>query len=138
MTVSRAIDDTRPGRWFRAAVAFALVAAQGGLAAHFALVKHEYSPLTGGWVHVHRGSGSRPHVSAQGSRTAAVFAVDDDDDSSLDRCAVVGLRREAALPVEPSAALPVDHGLTSVIADARWAPASNPLFLLAPKQSPPA
>jgi len=131
-------DDARDTRWRwpRAALAIALVVAQSAMAAHFALVKHEYRPELGGWVHP--GATPRPRVVIQGTRGAALNAIDGDEDSHPEQCTVMGVRRDAVLPVLASVLLPVDKGLTWAAVDVRWVAPSSPRFRVAPKQSPPA
>jgi hypothetical protein len=136
MPSCRARDCASHARSLRAALAILLVAAQGALAAHFALVKHEYCPETGGWIHP--GAAPRYQVSAHGVLQPGLYSADADEDSHPEQCAVIGVRRDAALPAEASALLPVEEGLTSTVLDTAWALPSSPRFRLAPKQSPPA
>jgi len=102
------------------------------MAAHFVLVRHEYCPETGGFIHV-----SAPgHARTGGHGLPGVYDAGEED-SHPDHCAVASVRREVALPHQPDAFLPSDSGLTSTVANAPWALPSSLRFFIAPKQSPP-
>ena len=134
MRTHRARDHVAPGRGLRASLAVALVAAQGALAAHFALVRHEYCPETGGFVHVH---GAVPeHSRSQETRAPGLHRALEED-SHPEHCAVAGLRRDVGLPPEANALLTFDDGLMLVVADKPWTLPASLRFRLAPKQSPP-
>jgi hypothetical protein len=128
-------NDASHGASPRAALAVLLIAAQGAMAAHFALVKHEYCPETGGWIHP--GAVSHKQAATHEFHPPGLYAAATDDDAHSEQCALMGVRRDTALPAEASALLPVDEGLTSTLFDAAWALPTNHRFRLAPKQSPP-
>jgi len=134
MRTHRARGNVAPGRCLRASLAVTLVAAQGAVAAHFALVRHEYCPETGGFIHVH---GAVPeHSRSQGTSAPGLHRALEED-SHPEHCAMAGLRRDVGLPPESSALQPFDDGLTLLVADEPWTLPASLRFRLAPKQSPP-
>jgi hypothetical protein len=139
MRTSRLVQGFRQVRWASAALACALVLAQGASLAHFAIVRHAICPVHGELIH----RGSEPHHSQVVDRThgagSALFASDLDVDASRDdHCQVVGHRREVALPTVVTGVLPDDARGASAPVALVWAPPSEVRFRLAPKQSPPA
>src|SRR5690242_18775471 len=103
-------------RWASAALAVALVAAQGASLAHLALVRHEICPEHGELIHdaaphavaVHPGDPRRP--SAFGLEEGAAAFSDD-------HCTVVGHRRESALPSSSDLILPGEVAPATVCLD---------------------
>lgn len=136
MLLWRARRDSLHGRWSPAALALVLIAAQGATALHFALVKHEYCPETGGFIH----PGASPHKQASTHRAngPGLYSSEEEEGSHPEHCALVGLRRNVALPPEASAILPIDSYQTVVELGEPWALPSSTRLRLAPKQSPPA
>ena len=138
MRISRQRREVARGRWLSAALAVALVAAQGASLAHFAIVKHAICPLHGELIH----PGSEAHRSAKAHATRppgpALFGSDQDGNAAQhDHCAVVGHRREVALPSVSSALLRHDVRPVTTPRTLAWAPTSDVRHRLAPKQSPP-
>jgi hypothetical protein len=138
MRISRLRGEVCRGRWLSAALAVALVAAQGASLAHFAIVKHAICPLHGELIH----PGSEAHRSAKAHATRpprpALFGSDQDGDAARDdHCGVVGYRREVALPTISSAILPEDVRPVGTPMTLAWVPTSDVRHRLAPKQSPP-
>jgi hypothetical protein len=138
MRISRLRREVGRGRWLSAALAVALVAAQGASLAHFALVKHAICPVHGELIH----PGSEAHRSAKAHATRptgpALFGSDQDgDEAQHDHCGVVGHRREVAVPTISSAILREDVRPVGTPMTLAWVPTSETRFRLAPKQSPP-
>jgi hypothetical protein len=136
MFLLRVRRDVARGRWLPGMLALALVAAQGAWLAHFALVKHAYCPEHGELVHLD----AAPHtaVGAHPAKTRGLYAPEEAEQGRHEHCALLGLRREVALPASSSAFLPAYDPPTNVVPGVAWAPSSDTRFRLAPKQSPPA
>jgi hypothetical protein len=140
MGIARLRGDVARGRWAPAALAVALVAAQGATIAHFSIVKHAICPLHGELIH----PGAEPHEApaVQATHRAdtepGLFGADDSDAFRDDHCSVVGVRREVALPTASSPVLPQDVGPVGTPLTIAWVPTSETRFRIAPKQSPPA
>jgi len=121
----------------RAVLALALIGAQGGLAAHFVLVKHEFNPETGEVVHADPSAqkhiGHRPLASE-----AILVAASDEERDPPEHCAIVGLRRDVAMTPQGSVTLSADAGAIAIAPPAAWALPATPSLRVAPKQSPPA
>ena len=139
MRISRLRRDVGRGRWLSAALAVALVAAQGASLAHFALVKHAICPLHGELIHPDADRHGSAAVHPSNGRDAALYGSADESDAFHDdHCGVVGHRREVALPTVSSAILPDDVRLAVTPLELAAAPTTETRFRLAPKQSPPA
>ncbi len=137
MRISR-LREVGRGKSLSAALAVALVAAQGASLAHFALVKHAICPLHGELIHP--GSDAHPPPAVHASRASgpALFGSERDGDAARDdHCGVVGHRREAAVATVSSALQPHDVRPMPAPLALAWSPTS-PRFRIAPKQSPPA
>jgi hypothetical protein len=138
MGIARLRGDVARGRWVPAALAVALVAAQGASVAHFSIVKHAICPLHGELIH----PGAEPHealaVHATNGTEPGLFGSDDSDAFRDDHCSVVGVRREVALPTTSSMVLPQDVRPVGTPLTIAWVPTAETRFRIAPKQSPPA
>jgi hypothetical protein len=126
-------------RWASAALAVALVAAQGASLAHLSLVRHEICPEHGELIH----PDAAPHAVATqpgDPRRPSAFGVEERAAAfGDDHCTVVGHRRESALPSSSDVIVPGEVAPATVCLELAWAPAaSEPRFRVAPKQSPPA
>lgn len=117
------------------------VLAQFSGLAHLLLVRHVTCPVHGELMHAgDREAAPFEHVRVAGSPAAVVAGVQSEIDSYDDEhCAVVGHRREQALPVSS-----VTHGLQIVVAaaskpavDAARRCGGLDCYVLAPKTSPP-
>jgi hypothetical protein len=139
MRVSRLVREVGHGRWQSAALAVALVLAQGASLAHFALVKHAICPLHGELIHPDSEPHAAPVVSAANRAEPALFGSEQDGDASRDdHCGVVGHRREVALTAVTTAVLADAAPAANAPVGLAWAPTSETRFRVAPKQSPPA
>ena len=118
-------------------VAFALLVAQAGVLAHFAVVRHAYSPEVDDLTELTR---ARDPLDARRSPLEpGIYPSDGENDGEHghDRCLQTGHKRDGVTPAPASvqstawaAAAPVDRGLAEH-------PTSTALYLVAPKQSPP-
>lgn len=124
------------GRWLPAVLALALVGAHGISLAHFALVQHAYCPEHGELIHPD--AAPHAHASAHPTKTPGLYASEEVEQGGHEHCALLGHRREVALPTNSSALLPAHEPPANVVAGGAWAPSSDARFRLAPKQSPPA
>jgi hypothetical protein len=125
------------GRWLPAALAVALIAAQGTIVAHFALARHVLCPENGELIHPE--GAPLGSADAHPAKLPALNATQASDQGhGHEHCVVVGQRREALTPARTEI-VGVDSGQARILPSTnRAAPASEPRFRLAPKQSPPA
>jgi hypothetical protein len=130
--------DSR-GKRLRAVMSTVVVAAQAATAFHFVLVRHEYSPETGGFVHVDSASHRRAAVALRPAGSGPVVSSQEQDpEHHPEECSLLGIRREDALAPQASALVLFEDALPSLDVDVAGAPSSTTRFRLAPKQSPPA
>jgi hypothetical protein len=128
-------DSGRHG-WLPAAVALALLAAQGAGLAHFALLRHAYCPEHGELIHPE--SAPQADVSRGPSSAPGLYGSKLDRSHGHEHCILSGLRREAILASRsaPVAVVPECSGDREPATLPAFS--STPRFRLAPKQSPPA
>jgi hypothetical protein len=139
MRVLRFVREVGHGRWLSAALAVALVLAQGAYLAHFALVKHAICPLHGELIHPDSEPQATPVFHAGNRADPALFGSERDGDASRDdHCGIVGHHREVALPAVTTAVLADAAPAANAPVDLAWALTSKTRLRLAPKQSPPA
>lgn len=130
-----------PARLSRAVLALALLSAQLGAAAHFAVARHEVCADHGELIHP--GEGAEPdHASAPAPRADGPALTEASDHvghgQGHDHCGLASHRRAAVVEVGPSLPQRPEHPQRRDEAAPERAIASSGLYRSAPKQSPPA
>ena len=126
------------GRRSSTALALALIVAQGGVAAHFALVRHAYYPEHDDLVELPGAQGAEDRL--RDGREPGLYPPDGATGTSEhghDHCVLSGHKGDGVRP--PPAHLEQIAQVQAYSCDGcvERAPASVTLFLVAPKQSPP-
>ena len=138
MRIARLTRDVNR-RLSSAALAIALVAAQGASLAHLAIVPHAICPVHGELVEIAPHAPITVHPAGPDGRSSMLPSDEGPSAFSDDHCAVVGHRRDVALPASPNALLPGNIAAAVSRLDVAGVPVtSEPRFRVAPKQSPPA
>jgi hypothetical protein len=137
MRIARAGRDVARRRPLLAALAVALVGAQGVSLAHFAIVKHAYCAEHGEIIEL-RAEPAHPGGHTHAGKLPGLYAAYDSSESGHDHCLASAHRRDAAIS-PPACAITLNHGgLSALPPSIAWSPSSPDRFRLAPKQSPPA